>query len=78
MSLRNAVADFRSWAESVPAGFRFSLKMPKDITHRLTLKNAEIALDDRIAFHRDDAGVGQHDVARRFVGLQLPSTVVRA
>jgi uncharacterized protein YecE (DUF72 family) len=29
------------WAESVPAHFKFSVKLPKEITHKLRLRNAE-------------------------------------
>jgi uncharacterized protein YecE (DUF72 family) len=29
------------WAESVPAHFKFSVKLPKEITHKLRLRNAQ-------------------------------------
>jgi uncharacterized protein YecE (DUF72 family) len=31
----------RAWAERTPPGFVFALKMPKDVTHELQLRNAE-------------------------------------
>ncbi len=37
---------YQHWAESVPAGFRFAVKMPKAITHMLRLANCEPLLDD--------------------------------
>jgi uncharacterized protein YecE (DUF72 family) len=36
---------YRRWADCVPASFRFSVKMPKLITHTLKLGNAEAPLD---------------------------------
>jgi uncharacterized protein YecE (DUF72 family) len=36
---------YRRWADSVPASFRFSTKMPKLITHTLKLVNAAAPLD---------------------------------
>ncbi len=38
-------ATYARWAASVPAGFRFSLKMPKEITHVRRLVDAGAALD---------------------------------
>ncbi|AKF51611.1 hypothetical protein PsyrH_14180 [Pseudomonas syringae pv. syringae HS191] len=35
---------YARWAESVPAGFRFSVKMPKLITHELRLRECEAVL----------------------------------
>lgn len=32
---------FARWAETVPPGFRFSVKVPREITHRLRLVDAE-------------------------------------
>jgi uncharacterized protein YecE (DUF72 family) len=34
------------WAGTVPARFRFSVKLPKEITHKLRLRNAEEPLHD--------------------------------
>ena len=36
---------YRRWADSVPAGFRFTAKVPKDITHVLKLRTAAARLD---------------------------------
>jgi uncharacterized protein YecE (DUF72 family) len=35
---------YARWAESVPAGFRFSVKLPKTVTHQLRLVDADDAL----------------------------------
>ena len=37
---------YARWGESVPSGFRFSLKMPKRITHELRLRQCETALEE--------------------------------
>lgn len=37
---------YARWAESVPPGFRFSVKVPKWITHELRLQNCDQALDE--------------------------------
>lgn len=37
---------YERWAESVPPGFRFSVKVPKRITHELRLQNCDQALDE--------------------------------
>ena len=37
---------YARWADSVPPGFRFSVKMPKQITHELRLQNCDQALDE--------------------------------
>lgn len=44
------------WAESVPDEFRFSVKLPKTITHEAGLVDAEAALDK---FLQDIAGLGK-------------------
>ncbi|RYF40195.1 MAG: DUF72 domain-containing protein, partial [Cytophagaceae bacterium] len=36
---------WQRWAESVPAGFRFSVKMPKSITHEHRLQGCEHLLE---------------------------------
>ena len=38
-------ATYRRWAESVPEGFRFAVKVPKQITHVLKLRGCEDELD---------------------------------
>ncbi|WP_244653294.1 DUF72 domain-containing protein [Pseudomonas fluorescens] len=40
---------YERWRESVPAGFRFSVKMPKRITHELRLQQCSTALDEFLA-----------------------------
>ncbi|AUZ46780.1 DUF72 domain-containing protein [Pseudomonas orientalis] len=40
---------YERWGESVPAGFRFSVKVPKRITHELRLRQCETALDEFLA-----------------------------
>lgn len=37
---------YARWAHSVPPGFRFSVKVPKQITHELRLQNCDQALDE--------------------------------
>ncbi|MFP3449077.1 DUF72 domain-containing protein, partial [Pseudomonas sp. SIMBA_067] len=37
---------YERWAQSVPASFRFSVKVPKRITHELRLQRCETALDE--------------------------------
>lgn len=37
---------YKRWAQSVPPGFRFSVKVPKVITHELRLQHCETALDE--------------------------------
>ncbi|WP_263146739.1 DUF72 domain-containing protein [Pseudomonas sp. RIT-PI-AD] len=39
-------ATYAKWAESVPPGFRFSVKVPKWITHENRLRDCEAALDE--------------------------------
>jgi len=38
-------ATYRKWAESVPDGFRFCVKMPKQISHELRLRECDEALE---------------------------------
>lgn len=47
---------YRRWARSAPAGFRFSVKLPKQITHRLRLIGAEVDIE---AFAKQVAGLGE-------------------
>jgi uncharacterized protein YecE (DUF72 family) len=39
-------ATYERWAEAVPPGFRFSVKLPRSITHDLRLAGAEALLDE--------------------------------
>lgn len=41
-------ATYARWAESVPEGFRFSVKVPKQITHEARLLDCEKLIDDFI------------------------------
>jgi uncharacterized protein YecE (DUF72 family) len=47
---------YERWARSVPKAFRFSVKMPKEITHTLRLKRSAKLLD---AFFEQIAGLGR-------------------
>lgn len=40
---------YRKWAESVPAGFRFSVKMPKAISHLARLRHCDSMLEQFLA-----------------------------
>ena len=57
---------YERWAASVPAAFRFSVKLPKAITHELRLVGAEKPLDD---FLEETAGLGEK---RGPILIQLP------
>jgi uncharacterized protein YecE (DUF72 family) len=48
---------YERWADSVPEGFRFSVKMPKHITHELRFAGCESALDK---FLTECGGLGEH------------------
>lgn len=60
---------WQRWAESVPAGFRFSAKMPRTISHELALRGTGPALD---RFLSEVDGLG-----RKLGGLllQLPPSL---
>ena len=49
-------ATYARWAETVPAGFRFSVKVPKAVTHGLRLAGAGGALD---AFLAETTALGE-------------------
>jgi uncharacterized protein YecE (DUF72 family) len=40
---------YGKWAEATPPGFRFSVKVPKAITHERRLRDADAALDEFLA-----------------------------
>ena len=46
---------YQRWADSVPEGFGFAVKVPKAITHQLRLRDSEAALDE---FLGQCAGLG--------------------
>lgn len=48
---------YRRWAESVPASFRFSVKMPRTITHERRLQGVEELIE---AFLQQAGGLGSH------------------
>ena len=48
---------YARWAESVPPGFLFSIKLPKGITHGQRLRDVEALLDGFLA---EAAGLGDH------------------
>jgi uncharacterized protein YecE (DUF72 family) len=47
---------YQRWAASVPAGFRFAVKVPREITHRRRLQNVDDLLS---AFFAEVAGLGE-------------------
>ena len=49
-------ATYRKWAASVPEGFRFSVKLPRTITHQNRLRDCEGLLDE---FLGQCAGLGE-------------------
>ena len=49
-------ATYERWAESVPAGFRFSVKMPRTITHDHALQDCAALLD---RFLDEASGLGE-------------------
>jgi len=57
------------WAQSVPAGFRFSVKLPKTITHKLKLTD----FDAPLRAHLGDAGALGEKLAVHLV--QLPPSL---
>ena len=59
-------ATYERWAGSVPAGFRFSVKIPRAITHESALNPSDAELDEFLA---DVQGLG---VALGALLIQLP------
>jgi uncharacterized protein YecE (DUF72 family) len=53
---RHRADTWRRWAETVPEDFRFSVKLPKMITHGSGLQNCEAQLDE---FADDTRGLGR-------------------
>lgn len=58
------------WAQSVPAGFRFSVKLPRTITHELRLRQADQPL---FRFLDEVAGLGEK---LGCILVQLPPSLV--
>ena len=61
---------YERWAAAVPAGFRFSVKLPKTITHELRLRQAGPLLD---RFIDESSGLGDK---LGCLLVQLPPTLV--
>ena len=62
-------ATYQRWAASVPDGFRFSAKLPKTITHKLRLIEADALID---AFVAETAGLGDK---LHIILVQLPPSL---
>ncbi len=62
-------ATYRRWADSVPADFRFSVKLPKSITHEHRLKEGEDLVE---RFSGEVAGLGDK---LGVVLIQLPPSL---
>jgi uncharacterized protein YecE (DUF72 family) len=62
-------ATWAGWAEAVPEGFRFSVKLPKTITHQARLTVEAAALD---GFFAETAGLGNK---LEVVLVQLPPSL---
>lgn len=60
---------YARWAQSVPAGFRFSVKLPRTITHEARLRGCGGALDQ---FFEEVSGLGAH---LGVVLVQLPPSL---
>ena len=60
---------YQRWAASVPATFRFSVKLPKEITHTLRLRRSARLLDE---FFEQTGGLGRRLGA---VLVQLPPSL---
>ncbi|VVN36322.1 hypothetical protein PS619_05114 [Pseudomonas fluorescens] len=61
---------YARWADGVPEGFRFSVKMPKHISHELRLAGCESAIDK---FLTECGGLGEH---LGCLLVQLPPSLV--
>lgn len=64
------LATWRRWAESVPGEFRFSAKLPKEITHKRRLADCSAPLAEALA---EMAGVGDR---LEILLVQLPPSLV--
>ena len=66
----------KGWAERVPAGFRFALKLPQEITHELRLRGAGDVLalfTDRARLLGDRLGPILIQMGPDFAPLELPA-----
>jgi uncharacterized protein YecE (DUF72 family) len=66
---QHRMSTYRRWAAGVPDGFRFSVKVPKWITHVQRLVSVDDALD---AFIEETAALGEHLAC---VLVQLPPSL---
>lgn len=66
---RHAAATYARWAASVPASFQFAVKVPRTITHELSLTGARLLLSE---FLGDTAGLGRK---RGPLLVQLPPSL---
>ena len=64
------VATYAKWAASVPAAFRFSVKLPQSISHQQRLQGCEVLLDE---FLVQVAGLGER---LGCLLIQLPPSLV--
>lgn len=62
----HAVKTYARWAQNVAPGFKFSVKVPKLITHEMRLQNCELMLDQFLA---QSTGLGK---ALGCLLIQLP------
>jgi uncharacterized protein YecE (DUF72 family) len=65
----HAAATYAKWAASTPAGFRFSVKLPRTITHDQQLKRARLPVE---RFLEESAGLGRK---RGPLLVQLPPSL---
>jgi uncharacterized protein YecE (DUF72 family) len=65
----HAAATYAKWRDSTPSGFRFSVKMPREITHELKLRDARAPL---VAFLSQTDGLAQK---RGAILVQLPPSL---
>jgi uncharacterized protein YecE (DUF72 family) len=65
----HAATTYARWADSTPAGFRFAVKLPKEITHVQKLRQSRAAVD---RFLDESAGLG---AKRGPLLVQLPPSL---
>jgi uncharacterized protein YecE (DUF72 family) len=66
---RHAAASYAKWASSTPSRFRFSIKLPREITHDLELRRTRLPLT---RFFSEIGGLGEK---RGPVLVQLPPSL---
>jgi uncharacterized protein YecE (DUF72 family) len=65
----HAAATYAKWRDSMPADFRFAVKMPRTITHELKLRDARVPF---VAFMEQTDGLGEK---RGPILVQLPPSL---